>query len=133
MNAPAPIHAGAIIGFEEERAAARRYAQAGKAPSTVAGYRRELPAFAAWCSARGLSSMPATTDTVILHITALADGGLSVSSIGRQLECERYQVRMLNEAHATSAQRALPLRGDGTLTATRSLRRSRCSSRTAAR
>jgi site-specific recombinase XerD len=81
---------GDLVPFEAEVASARRYAQAGKAPSTVAGYQRDYAAFARWCSARGLLAMPATTDTVILHVTALADGGLSVSSIGRRLAAVTY-------------------------------------------
>ena len=87
LDALVPIDSampGALVPIEAEKASARRYASLGKAPSTVAGYRRDFAAFARWCTARGLASMPATNDTVILHVTALADGGLSVSSIGRR-------------------------------------------------
>jgi site-specific recombinase XerD len=99
-----PVSGGALVPIEAEKVSARRYAQAGKAPSTIAGYRRDYAAFATWCTARGLSSMPATTDTVILHITAVADGGLSVSSIGRRLTAVSYAHKLAREAD--------PCRGD---------------------
>jgi site-specific recombinase XerD len=92
-----PAVSGALVPIEAEKVSARRYAQAGKAPSTVAGYRRDYAAFATWCTARGLASMPATTDTVILHITALADGGLSVSSVGRRLAAITYAHKLARE------------------------------------
>jgi len=43
--------------------------------------------------------MPATTDTVILHITVLADGGLSVASIGRRLASITYAHKLGREAN----------------------------------
>jgi site-specific recombinase XerD len=73
------------LPFERERESARRYAGKAKADSTIRGYKADFEAFTTWCRARGLAWMPATSETVILHISWLADDGKSVSTIGRRL------------------------------------------------
>jgi site-specific recombinase XerD len=82
-----------------EAASARRYARAGKAPSTILAYRCDFAHFSGWCAERGLAAMPASTDTVILYISAIADAGLSVSTIGRRIAAIGYSHKLGRQAN----------------------------------
>jgi site-specific recombinase XerD len=68
-----------------EADALRGFAENEKAASTRRAYRADFSAFEAWCTARGLCSLPASPQVVAWHISAIACDGLSASSIGRRL------------------------------------------------
>jgi site-specific recombinase XerD len=68
-----------------EADALRGFAENEKAASTRRAYRADFSAFEAWCTARGLCSLPASPQVVAWHISAIACDGLSVSSVGRRL------------------------------------------------
>jgi site-specific recombinase XerD len=99
-----PASDGTLVLFAEEAASARRYAGAAKAASTVLAYKADFAAFTAWCEARGLCAMPASPEAVILHVTAVADAGLSVSSIGRRLAGIAYAHKLAKAPNPTSGE-----------------------------
>jgi integrase len=99
-----PALDGALVPFAEEAASARRYAGAAKAPSTVLAYKADFAAFTAWCDARGLCAMPAGPEAVILHVTAIADAGLAVSSIGRRLAGIAYAHKLAKAPNPTGGE-----------------------------
>lgn len=72
--------------------AARDYARASRAASTLRGYRSDLRDFEAWCGDHGVASLPATPEAVALYITALAGAGAKASTIQRRLSA-------LSQAH----------------------------------
>jgi site-specific recombinase XerD len=82
-----------------EAASARRYARAGKAPSTILAYRCDFADFSGWCGERGLAAMPASTETVILYVSSLADAVLSVSTIGRRIAAIGYSHKLGRHAN----------------------------------
>ena len=59
----------ALTDLEDE---ARGYLSASRAASTVRAYASDWRAFNAWCSAHGLSALPAEPTTVVLYLTDLA-------------------------------------------------------------
>ena len=61
------------------------YQRASKAASTVRAYKTDAAVFTAWCSARGLSSLPAAPSTVAGFISHEAKAGRASSTIGRRL------------------------------------------------
>ncbi|NTU85099.1 MAG: site-specific integrase [Chloroflexales bacterium] len=63
---------------------ARDYAEAAKAPNTRRAYQADWRAFTAWCEAHGRASLPATPETLILYISALAESR-KVATIQRRL------------------------------------------------
>jgi integrase len=99
-----PALDGALVPFAEEAASARRYAGAAKAASTVLAYKADFAAFTAWCEARGLCAMPTSPEAVILHVTAIADAGQAVSSIGRRLAGIAYAHKLAKATNPTSSE-----------------------------
>jgi hypothetical protein len=63
---------------EAEVVAARRYADASRAASTRDLYRRDIARFEAWCRARGLESLPASTAAVATTWRAAPRRGCSL-------------------------------------------------------
>jgi site-specific recombinase XerD len=88
---------GALICIADEHEALRDFAANEKAASTRDCYRRDFTAFTTWCNARGLTSLPATPATVAWHISAAAQSGLSVSSIGRRLAGIAYAHKLAQQ------------------------------------
>lgn len=66
---------------------ARRYFESARAPATVRAYASDLADFETWCKveAGGLSTLPASPETVALYIADLAGRGMKVSTITRRL------------------------------------------------
>lgn len=66
---------------------ARRYFRSARAPATVAAYATDLADFTTWCEveAGGLSTLPASSETVALYISDLAGRGMKASTITRRL------------------------------------------------
>lgn len=65
--------------------AATGYLEASRADATRTAYARDVATFAAWCSSKGLASMPAEPSTVGLYLASLAEAGRKVSTIERAL------------------------------------------------
>lgn len=66
---------------------ARRYFESARAPATVRAYASDLADFETWCriEAGGLSTLPASPETVALYIADAAGRGLKTSTITRRL------------------------------------------------
>jgi len=66
-------------------AAAKRYAEAAKAKSTMASYVERKIQFAKLCKKRGEKVVPANPKTVALHVAQMAEEGFAVSTINQFL------------------------------------------------
>jgi integrase len=71
--------------LEAEAQAARDFARESVSGATRRGYASDWRAFAGWCRARGLDSMPAAPDTVALYLAAMAQEGQKTATIHRAL------------------------------------------------
>lgn len=100
---PPSAHAVPSAPLAEDAARARAFARQAKAANTKRAYRADWADFCAWCDARGLPALPATTETVALYVASRAevgpekdDGrpspGLKVSTLERRLSA-------INQAH----------------------------------
>jgi site-specific recombinase XerC len=69
--------------------AAKSYVDAAKAPNTRRAYRTQWRTFAAWCAGFGRASLPAAPATLALFLTARAQSGLKVASLGLGLSAIR--------------------------------------------
>jgi len=75
----------AQVALLETMESAKGYGRAAKSVATRKAYASDLRDFAAFCGQHGLTTLPAEATTVGLYITALADRGLSVSTIRRRV------------------------------------------------
>jgi len=73
---------------------ARRYRDASRAATTRAKYAADWRAFTAWCHERGHPSLPAHPGTVAVYLSAVADRGLSPSTVGRILAALGHHHRL---------------------------------------
>jgi len=83
-----PIESPALPAVEVK--AAREYQAESIAPATLRAYRSALKDFAAWCSERETAPIPATAETVAAYLAALADRGLSVSTVTQRAGAIRW-------------------------------------------
>lgn len=83
----APAH---ITGFLEMLAAER-----GAAANTLAAYRRDLDAFAAFLDTRGRTILTATRDDITAHLHAISADGLAPASRARRLSAIRQLYKFL--------------------------------------
>jgi site-specific recombinase XerD len=74
----------ALPAIQDARDKAREYVSHSKAESTLRAYRCDWRDFETWCSASGLTSMPAEPGTVALYLAARADT-LKPATLGRRL------------------------------------------------
>lgn len=70
--------------------AARRYAAAWKADSTIRAYESDWTIFLAWCDSRSIEPVPAAPAAVALFLASEADAGTRPSTIGRRLAAIGY-------------------------------------------
>jgi site-specific recombinase XerD len=92
MNALAPVAATAplAVTIQDEIEAARSFAMAEKSEATRRAYRSDFEIFTAWCTARGVASMPAAPETVKVFLASQAIGGTKASTLGRRVAAIRY-------------------------------------------
>ena len=93
------------IDLIEASVSADRYAQADLSPRTRKEYEGQLRQFAAWCASVGATFVPATSDTVTAHLSALADSGKSASTIMVRVAAIAFAHRRLDLADPTEAER----------------------------
>jgi site-specific recombinase XerD len=74
----------ALVLVRRSAEQAQAYSENSKAPNTRRGYRSDWRTFAAWCTAAGVASLPATPETVALYISGLAETH-KPATIGRHL------------------------------------------------
>jgi site-specific recombinase XerD len=87
MMAPVPdrVPPPGLPGLARETDRARAFADAGRAAATRRAYAADWACFAAWCAARNVDALPAAPAAVAVYLAWLADGGRTVSTIGRRL------------------------------------------------
>src|SRR5262245_20565228 len=88
----------------ERAESARDYARASKADSTLRAYESDMRAFTAWCSERGLASLPADSATVAGFLAAEADRGSSASTINRRTAAIRFAHKWHGHAAPTDSE-----------------------------
>ncbi|MCB2155760.1 site-specific integrase [bacterium] len=72
---PTPEQAAtARIGFDRDIRRAGEHYAGSWASATLRAYRSDLKDFAAYCESRGLSSIPASPETICAYLAALGDG-----------------------------------------------------------
>jgi len=86
-------HADALVEVDPELLEdARAYATAARAERTRDAYRYQWARFEAWCDERGFAVCPAQPTTVALYLTAWANAGGAVATLGQALAA-------ISEAH----------------------------------
>jgi site-specific recombinase XerD len=83
-----------IVRIEEVTERAWQYVQDSRAKNTAKAYRADWQGFVSYCQDRGVQSLPASPDTVVLYITERAEH-CKPSTIGRLLVS-------ISEAHKTA-------------------------------
>ena len=83
LQGQAPLAVGVDLGTE--KADARAFAAASRSPRTLEAYEAQWRAFEAWCLERELRALPASPDTVALHLSGMATRKLAVASIELRL------------------------------------------------
>lgn len=84
--------------------AAREFATASKAPSTLRNYRLGLAEFASWCRANGRESLPASPAAVADYLSALAESGAKASTIALRRSAIGFAHRAKNLPDPTAAE-----------------------------
>jgi site-specific recombinase XerD len=84
LIAPQQGHETALVTIQDAHEKAREYVSHSKAESTLRAYRSDWNDFSTWCSISGLTSLPATPETVALYLASKADQ-LKPSTLGRRL------------------------------------------------
>jgi integrase len=85
-----------------ELAQARTYATASIAAETRRAYTREWGCFAAWCSSKGLASLPAAGITVAAYLAGLADGSATSRGVARKPAGLELALAAISGAHKTA-------------------------------
>lgn len=85
----------AVLPAEAEDLLLWLAAEQGRSPNTLAAYRRDLLAYAAWLGARGRAVPEVTEDDVVAWIGELRARGLAPSSVARSLVAVRSLHRFL--------------------------------------
>jgi site-specific recombinase XerD len=75
---------------------AYQYALNEKSEGTRKGYAADFRLFTSWCSARGVSTLPASPETVAGYLASLAQGGLMPATISRRCSAVRYAHKLAN-------------------------------------
>jgi len=63
----------------------KEYIQQAKSDNTKKAYKKDFTDFIQWCEACGVSSLPASVETVANYLTMLADGGYKTSTLTRRV------------------------------------------------
>jgi site-specific recombinase XerD len=90
--------------LEVDARAARDFAKESLSPATRRAYRGDIRAFEAWCSERGLGSVPASPEAVASFLAHEAQRGLAVSSISRRAAAIRLMHRAAGHTSPTEAE-----------------------------
>jgi site-specific recombinase XerD len=83
-------HLVALDGFRQR---AETYADARRSKGTRRAYGSDFADYTSWCHTHGMVPLPGMAPAVAMYVTACADRGLAVSSIGRRLAAIAYYHR----------------------------------------
>lgn len=84
MNELQRMETGLSIELLELIEKGKSYIEQAKAKSTAKAYRSDWQQFLSWCVERSLTAMPAAPDTLVVYLSALADGH-KASTIQRKI------------------------------------------------
>jgi site-specific recombinase XerD len=88
---PAAVPAGQSLPLPaREVATAAEYVRAEKAEATRRAYRSDFELFRSWCSARSVSVLPASPESVAAFLAHEAERQVRPSTIGRRVAAIRY-------------------------------------------
>jgi site-specific recombinase XerD len=90
------------IGLYTEQAV--KFAKQSKAPNTARAYKAAWAEFVAFASAHDAASLPAEAATVVAYLTALAEAGAKVSTIGVKRAAISAAHRTARQADPTTAE-----------------------------
>ena len=93
-----------LVLSEAEADAVRAFGLAEKADATRRGYRSDFAGFATWCEGRGVSSLPASPDTLAAFLTSRALAGAKPSTLSRKMAAIRYAHRLQALTSPTEAE-----------------------------
>jgi site-specific recombinase XerD len=97
---------------QAEMDAAHSFAAAEKSEATRRAYRSDFLIFSAWCTARGVESLPATPDTVKVFLASQAIGGTKASTLNRRVAAIRYAHKLAGLEPPTNSETVkIELRG----------------------
>jgi len=74
-----------LLIFEKITAKSMEYIEQAKALNTIKAYRTDFLNFTEWCKAYGLSSLPASPETVANYLTESVESGMKVSTLTRRI------------------------------------------------
>jgi site-specific recombinase XerD len=89
---------------QADLAAAVAYAKADKAEATRRAYVGDYAAFGAWCSDRGVASLPATAETVAAFLAFEAGRGVKPSTISRRVAAILYAHKLAGHESPTGSE-----------------------------
>ena len=89
---------------QADLAEAVAYAKADKAKATRRAYAGDYAGFGAWCSDRGMASLPATAETVAAFLAFEAGRGVKPSTFGRRLAAILYAHRLAGQESPTGSE-----------------------------
>lgn len=93
------------IELIEASSSADQYARADMAAGTRRAYESDLRHFAAWCSRAAAAFVPSTPDAVAAYLAAIADEGVSASTIMRRVAAIAFAHRRLGLDNPAGAER----------------------------
>jgi site-specific recombinase XerD len=100
-----PINPPAPLGLSrEDIKRAFDFAQQDKAASTRASYRSSFRLFEKFCRSRGVSSLPATPETVASFLAAEAEAGKKPATIGRRCSAIGYAHKLAGHESPTASE-----------------------------
>lgn len=94
----------AAPGLTDVLSRAADYAAADKAASTRSAYKADWQRFRLWAEAHGEGALPAAHTAVAAYLVAMADQGLSVSTIARRLAAISYAHRLAGHVEPSTAE-----------------------------
>ena len=99
----AEVHLPAVPEAELDFAA--DYARSEKAAATRRAYQSDFEIFSAWCAERGLSALPAKSESVAAFLAGEAKRGTKASTIGRRVAAIRYAHKLAGHPLPTDDER----------------------------
>jgi site-specific recombinase XerD len=95
-----------VVSLKEAETAAADFAKASKSAATRRAYQSDAAHFAEWCHRQSLDPLPASIDTVVAYLAALAHSGLKASTITRRRAAIAYMHRMAGLESPTTSEGA---------------------------
>jgi site-specific recombinase XerD len=103
---PTPVASAELPAlFVSDLDKATNLARQEKAIATRRAYRSDFELFGRWCSARGLSALPASPEAIAAFLACEVERGIRSSTIARRVAAIRYAHRLAGHAVPTDDER----------------------------